>query len=64
MRNTIYYGFRMDKETYELIKKVARSRGIDLADLFRELVKRELARLSFLSEEEKKALGINNDRKR
>lgn len=55
---TKFYGFRMDFETYELIKNVAESRGMDLADLLRELVKRELARLGYLSGEEMKALGI------
>ena len=57
-KDMIWYGFRLDKRTYELIKKVAKDRGMDLADLMRELVKRELARLSYLSEEEKKSLGF------
>ena len=35
-----------------------RLRGEDLSDLVRRAVKMELARLSFLSEREKKALGL------
>ena len=50
------YCFRVPKDDYEIIKQVAKSRRIDLADLLRELIRRELARLSYLPEEEKKAI--------
>jgi len=56
-RRTVCYGVRIDQETYALAMAVARSRGMDLADLIRELLRRELARLSYLSPEDKKALG-------
>ena len=52
-----FYAFRIPRRDYELIKQVARYRGMDLADLLRELIRRELARLSYLPEEEKKAIG-------
>jgi hypothetical protein len=48
----------MRKEDVDLVKKVCRFRGEDLSDFVRRSVKKELARLSYLSEEEKKALGI------
>ena len=49
---------RMPKEDVELLKKVCKARGEDLSDFVRRSVKKELARLSFLTEEEKKALGF------
>ncbi len=49
---------RMQKENVELVKKVCRARGEDLSDFVRRAVKRELGRLSYLSQEEKKALGL------
>jgi len=48
---------RMPEEEIELIKKVAKARGEDLSDFVRRAVKRELARLSYLTDEEKKALA-------
>ena len=47
----------MDEKEIQLIKKVARARGEDLSDFVRRAVKRELARLSYLTDEEKKALA-------
>lgn len=49
---------RMSKEDVELIKRICKARGEDLSDFVRRSVRRELARLSFLSTEEKKALEI------
>jgi len=49
---------RMEKQDVELIKKVCEARGEDLSDFVRRSVKMELARLSYLSDEEKKALGM------
>jgi len=48
----------MEKQDVELIKKVCEARGEDLSDFVRRSVKMELARLSYLSDEEKKALGM------
>jgi len=49
---------RVDEKFLKLLKKVAKARGEDLSDFVRRSVKLELARLSFLSDEEKKALGF------
>jgi len=49
---------RVDPELHELIRSVARARGEDMAVLARRAIKSELARLSFLSDYEKKALGV------
>ena len=58
MSKKVYYGFRVGEEDYEKIRRVARDRGMDLADLLRELIKKELARLSLLPKEEQKSLGM------
>lgn len=50
---------RMPKEEIELIKKIAKARGEDLSDFVRRAVYRELARLNFLSQEQKKALEMH-----
>jgi hypothetical protein len=57
MRKPIVFA-RMRKEEVELIKRVCEARGEDLSDFVRRSVKKELARLSYLSPEEKKALGM------
>jgi metal-responsive CopG/Arc/MetJ family transcriptional regulator len=49
---------RVQEELYELLKAIARDRGQQLSSYVREVIKTELARLSYLSLEEKKALGI------
>jgi len=61
MSNPIVFA-RMRKEDVELIKRVCKARGEDLSDFVRRAVRKELARLSFLSPEEKKALGITTKR--
>jgi len=58
MSKKVYYGFRVGEEDYEKIRRVARDRGMDLADLMRGLIKKELARLSLLPEEERKSLEM------
>lgn len=57
-RLTELIGVRFDPTTHELIEKVAKAQGIGACDFVRISVKRELARLSFLPEEEKKALEV------
>ena len=51
-------GFRVTEELYDVLSRVCRSRGEDVSDFVRRAVLRELARLSFLSAEQKKALGV------
>ena len=48
----------IDIQLKDLLRKVSEARGEDMSDFVRRAIKRELARLSFLPEEEKKALGI------
>jgi len=51
--------FRMTKEDIPLLKKVCRARGENISNFVRRAVRMELGRLSFLSDEEKKALGLS-----
>lgn len=57
MSNPIVFA-RMPKSDVRLLKKVCKARGEDLSDFVRRAVRTELARLSYLSEDEKKALGL------
>jgi uncharacterized protein (DUF1778 family) len=49
---------RMPEQEIKLIRKIASARGEDLSAFLRRAVYKELAELSFLSEERKKALGL------
>jgi predicted DNA-binding protein len=51
-------GVRVTEELYQLLSKVCRNRGEDVAGFIRRAILRELAELSFLPEEQKKALGV------
>ena len=53
----------IDIQLKEMLRKVSEARGEDMSDFVRRAIKRELARLGFLPEEEKKALGIITGRK-
>jgi len=51
-------GVRVSKEDRELLDLVCKARGEDLSDFVRRSIRKELASLSFLSEDQKKALGM------
>ena len=51
-------GVRVSEELRNILKKVCRARGEDVSDFVRRAILKELASLSFLPEEQKKALGI------
>jgi hypothetical protein len=48
----------MKNEDILLLKKVCSARGENLSSFVRRAIRTELARLSYLTEDEKKALGI------
>jgi len=60
MTNTVI-GVRIAKNTRELLDKVCRARGEDISDFVRRSVRKELAALSFLPDEDKKALGLKTN---
>lgn len=49
---------RMKEGDVELVKSICEARGENLSNFVRRAVRKELARLSYLSEDEKKALGL------
>ncbi len=51
----------MPSEIIVLLKKVCKARGEDLSDFVRRAIYKELADLSFLPKEQKKALGLTRD---
>ena len=51
-------GARFSMSDATLLKQVCIDRGEDMSDFVRRSVRKELARLSYLTKEEKKALGI------
>ena len=55
---TEFVSVRLDPPTYALVHKVAEAQGVVVSDFIRRAVKRELARLSFLPSEEKRALEV------
>jgi len=55
-------GAKFVERDAELIRNVAKMRGGCVSDFIRYAILKELARLSYLSEEETKALGIEGRR--
>jgi len=49
---------RIDPKIDRLLRKVAKARGQDVSNFLRVVIRTELARLSYLSTAEKKALGV------
>lgn len=54
--NTVFA--RMPAADKALIRKICQARGEQLSDFVRRAIRRELVRLGYLDEEEKKALGV------
>ena len=51
-------GVRVTKDLYSKLRAVSEARGEDVSNFIRRAVLKELASLSFLPEEQKKALGL------
>jgi hypothetical protein len=58
---TVVLGTRFVESHAKLVRAVAEKRGEDTASFLRRATLRELARLSYLSRDEKKALGMFDD---
>ena len=50
---------RVPETLYNQVKEVSKGRGEDLSDFIRRAILKELASLSFLSKDQKKALGVS-----
>jgi len=55
---TKYLSLRVSADLHALLKRVSESRGEDMSDFARRAILKELASLSFLPDEQKKALGM------
>jgi uncharacterized protein (DUF1778 family) len=51
-------GVRITTEDRQLLQRVCKARGEDISDFVRRSIRKELASLSLLPEEDKKALGL------
>jgi len=51
---------RVTEDLYSKLKTISAARGEDVSDFIRRAVLKELASLGFLSEEQKKALGVSS----
>jgi len=54
------FSFRLSKRDFELLRKISEARGIDASDFVREALRRRFAELAFLTDDEKKALGVSH----
>lgn len=63
MSNTIL-AVRVTLEIRKLLDRVCSARGEDLSDFIRRSILKELASLSFLSDDTKKALGVQVEKNR
>jgi len=52
-------GVRVTDDLYSKLKAVSKMRGETASDFVRRAILKELAALSFLSEDQKKALGVS-----
>ena len=55
---TTTIGVRLEPKDKKLLEKVCKARGEDVSDFIRRAIRKELASLSFYSDETKKALGL------
>lgn len=49
---------RLRSEDYKLLNEIANARGIDVSDFVRQALRSEFAKLSYLDDASKKALGV------
>lgn len=55
-------GIRVSPEIHGIVTKVSKARGQNVSGFLRRVLLEELARLSFLPDEQKKALGFNQEK--
>lgn len=59
--NTVRIGAKLEKSIAQTLRGFCEARGESLSTVIRRSVRRELASHSYLSEDEKKALGVDAD---
>ena len=55
-------GIRVSPELHGIVTKVSKARGQNMSGFLRRVLLEELARLGFLPDEQKKALGITTEK--
>jgi len=60
-QQTVILGVRISRELYKTLREVSRARGEDVSSFVRRAILLELARLSLLPHEQKKALGFKGE---
>jgi metal-responsive CopG/Arc/MetJ family transcriptional regulator len=63
MENVVV-GTKMPTKDADLLKQVCKARGENVSSFIRRAIRTELARLSYLSDADKKALGVHLTRQR
>lgn len=56
-----HISLRLRPEDLQVVDSVCRARGETRANFIRRAIRRELASLNYLNEEERKALGVVNE---
>jgi len=57
-KDTVYIGAKVSCKLRDLVKKVAEERGMNMSDMIRFLVRRELAEFNYLTDDCEK--GVRN----
>jgi len=56
----VQFNIKIEERDLDLIHRISKKRGENSADFARRSIKKEIARLGFLTKEEVKALGIKS----
>jgi uncharacterized protein (DUF1778 family) len=56
----IQMNLRIEKKDLELLTKICKARGEGVSDFVRRAIRKELAKLGYLTKEEMKALEVNS----
>lgn len=59
--NTVNIGAKLEKSVAQTLKAFSAARGESLSTVVRRSIRKELASHSYLSQDEKKALGVESD---
>ncbi len=56
-----HIGIRFPIQDIELLRQVCNDRGEDMSDFIRRATKKELAKLGYFDENQRKSLGVQHD---
>lgn len=58
MEHSKHLSLRLQLKDFKLLQEIAKARGIDMSDFVRQALRSEFARLNYLDDATKKALGV------